>query len=109
MVKIFRLWIGILLVYSILMFFLGTPALPFVFVVPFYLFIPGYALVEVFFAHRRKLEKVVMSMGLSLGLLVGIRVLKDMRVLGLTRPISEHTLLAIFSVVCLIVKLFQRK
>jgi len=104
------LWIFILMVYSLLMlmfFILQILALPTIFILPFYLFVPGYAFTVAAFTHLRKLEKIIVSLGVSIALFTGIKGLTQ--TFGLKGLFSVSEILAIFSVVCLIVKLFKRK
>lgn len=103
-----RLWTYFLLFYSGLLFTfltLGIPA-PSILVLPFSLFVPGYAFVAVVFPRLRGLEKVVTSIGFSIGLIVGIK--SFMQTFAETYLFSELAVLTIFSAACLIVKLIKQ-
>lgn len=102
-----RLWMCFLLFYSVVMFILfvvGTPA-PSLLILPFFVFVPGYAFVVVVFPELRKPEKVVISIGFSVAFIVGIK--SFIITFAITGVFSELTVLTIFSAVCLIVRLIK--
>lgn len=97
----------ILLFYSILMLILsilGEQTL--IFNLLFYLFIPGYVFSIIFIPKLAKLEKIAVSIGLSLSLLLGIR--GFLRMLNVLYLFSVDLILIIFSIICLIIKLLTR-
>lgn len=102
-----RLWAYLLLLYSglILIFLTLRTQPPLLLIMPSYIFTPGYALVAVFFPKLRKLEKVVMSLAFSIGLIVGIK--SFMQTFATTELFSELALVTVFSAVCFIVELIK--
>jgi len=100
-----QLWTSFLLFYSVVVFIflvLGTPTSSVV-MMPFFVFVPGYAFVAVFFPKSHKLEKVLMSIGFSIAFVAGTKsFMQTFKMIGL---FSELVIPTIFSTVCLIAKL----
>lgn len=102
-----RLWTFFLLLISgtILTFFvLGIPA-PSLLIVFFCFFVPGYAFVALVFSEIDELEKVVASIGFSIGFFVGLK--SFIQTFGFVGLFSEVAVLTIFSAALLIVKLVK--
>jgi len=99
------LWTFLLLLYSgtILIFLILGFSTPSLLILPFCLFVPGYALVAVLFPQLRNLEKTFTSIGFSIGLFVGVK--SFIQTFLLMDPFSELSVVIIFSAVCLITKL----
>ena len=99
------LWIFFLLLYSaaILVFLILGISTPSLFILPFCLFLPGYAFVAVFFPRSSNLEKVLMSIAFSMALFVGIK--SFIRTFAFKGLFSELSFVTIFSIICLITKL----
>lgn len=88
----------------LILFILGKQML--IFNLIFYLFIPGYAFSIIFLPKLSKLEKIAVSIGLSLSLLLGIRgFLKMLNVLYLF-PVD--LILIVLSIICLVANLVTR-
>lgn len=102
-----RLWIIFLLLYSgtILVFLVLEISTPSLLVLPFCLFVPGYALVAVLFPESRNLEKTLMSIAFSIALFVGIR--SFIQTFALRSVFSALSFVIILSVICLITKLIM--
>lgn len=103
-----RLWrarIPFFLLYSvaILVFLIFRVSIPFFLILPYLLFIPGYALVAILFPKSPKFEKTFMSMGFSIALFVGINSLIQMFMLG--ELLSGLPLVVIISALCLTVNI----
>jgi len=102
-----RLWTSLLLLYSVSMLIflvLRTPA-PSLMIVPFFVFVPGYAFVAVALPKLGKLDKVVMSIGFSVAFIAGIK--SFMLTFAIVGLFSELAVLTILSAACLIVKLIK--
>ena len=102
-----RLWTFFLLLISgtvLIFLILGIPA-PSLLILFFCFFIPGYAFVALVFSEIDELEKVVASIGFSIGFFVGLKSL--IRTFGFVGLFSEVAVLTIFSVSLLIVKLVK--
>ena len=101
------LWTFFLLLYSgtilvLLILGISTPSL---LILPFYLFVPGYAFVAVLFPQLRILEKAFMSIGFTVALFVGVKsFIQTFAFVGL---FSELSLVTVFSAICLITKLIM--
>lgn len=102
-----RLWTFLLLLISgiilvFLIFGISTP--PFL-ILPFCLFVPGYAFVSIIFPQQSNLEKTFMSIAFSIALFVGIR--SFIQTFVLVSLFSELSFVTIFSAICLIIKLIM--
>ena len=102
-----QLWTFLLLLYSgiILVFLILRISTPSLLILPFYLFVPGYAFVAVLFPQSRSLEKAFMSIAFSVALFVGGKSL--IRTFVLVGLFSELSVVTIFSAICLITKLIM--
>ena len=102
-----RLWAFLLLLYSgtILIFLILGISIPSLLILPFCLFVPGYALVAVLFPQLRNLEKAFTSIAFSIALFVGVK--SFIQAFVLMDPSSELPVVIIFSAICLITKLIM--
>lgn len=103
------LWDAFLLFYSGLTFaflIMGPLASPSLLILPFYLIVPGYVFVDIFFPKLSRLEKAVLSIGLSVALLIGIKGL--VQTFKATYILSEFTILAVFSLIYFLAKLVAK-
>jgi len=91
---------------SLVLLILGTGDSSAFFLVPFYLFVPGHALVKVFFPDLDVFENIFLSVGLSVALLVGLRGFIRTFVGGL---LSELPILAAISAVSLVAEIVSSK
>jgi uncharacterized membrane protein len=102
-----RLWTFFLLLISgtiLISIILGIPA-PSLLILFFGFFIPGYAFVALVFSELDELEKVVASIGFSIGFFVGLK--SFTQTFGFVGLFSEVAVLTIFSVALLFVKLVK--
>lgn len=103
------IWTVMLLLYSILILIalvLEISAIPSIFFVFFYIFVPGYALTFAVLYCQNKLETIILSIGMSLALFTGIRGL--IQLFGFASFFSDKIILSIFSVIILTMKTFFR-
>ena len=103
-----KLWITFLLLYSSLILIqqiLGNPP-PIILYIPFLIFVPGYAFTEALLPQLHKLEKITVSLALSLALLVGFKsLMQTFRIIPL---FSEITITTILATICLIAVLTKQ-
>ena len=106
-----KLWIIFLLLYSSLILvlqILGNQP-PLVLYIPFLIFVPGYAFAEALLPQLHKLEKIALSLALSLALLVGFKSLMEtFRITGLFSEITITTILAITCLIIVLIKHFRK-
>lgn len=100
-----QLWTFLLLLCSatILIFHVLEISTPSLLILPFCLFVPGYAFVAVFFSQLRNLERALMSIAFSVALFVGIK--SFIQTFALMDIYSELSVVTILSAICLITKL----
>jgi len=102
------LWIISLVLYSALI--LSQQILrrqpPLLLYIPYLIFIPGYAFTKAAIPQIPKLEKLTVSLALSLALLVGFKSLIQTFRLGTL--LSEITIAAIIAIICLVLVLIKQ-
>jgi len=102
-----KLWIPFLLLYSSLILvhqILGNPP-PLILYIPFLILVPGYAFTEALLPQLQKLEKITISLALSLALFVGFKsLMQTFRVGGLVSEITISTVLAMICLIAVLIK-----
>jgi len=106
-----KLWIIFLLLYSSLILIqqiLGNPP-PITLYIPFLIFMPGYAFAEALLPQLHRLEKITVSLALSLALLVGFKsLIGTFRIMGLFSELTITTILAIICLITVLIKHFRK-
>lgn len=106
-----KLWITLLLLYSLLILvyqILGDQS-PLVLYTPFLIFVPGYAFAEALLPQIHKLEKITVSLALSLAILVGFKsLIETFRIMGFFSEITITTILAIICLIAVLTEHFRK-
>jgi len=105
-----KLWTVCLLIYSfssLALFVPGARSLSAFFLIPLYLFVPGYALARLFFQNLDIIEGVFVSIGLSVALFLGVK--GAIQTFGLSDLLSEVPILVAISAVSLVAGIISSK